>query len=64
MQNHDRRSHARPAPLPDSPDAIRADLDALVAGCADISTGSVPANDTPSALHRGVRWLRESGQGG
>ena len=30
MQNHEWRSHARPAPLPDTLDTIRRDLDALV----------------------------------
>ncbi len=51
MQNHDRRNHARPAPLSDTPDAIRADLDALVAERGDITTAR-PAGcvdiDTPS----------------
>ncbi len=51
-------SELPPGPLlpaaPDTLDAIRADLDALVATCGRMSTGPVPANDTPSSPRGGA----------
>ena len=46
----------------DTPDAIRTDLDALVATCGHMSTGPVPANDTPSSPHGGAPIRPTAGQ--